>query len=48
MKHYPLMKDKELLDMKPFIESISNDDCIMFMRATPPRLDFAIELMSHW
>ena len=47
MKHYPLMKDKELLDMKPFIESISNDNCIMFMRATFPRLDFAIDLMKE-
>ena len=42
------MKDKELMEMKEHINSISNDNCIMFMWATMPRLDFAIELMKHW
>jgi len=46
-KHYPLMKDKELMEMKEYINSISNDNCIMFMWATMPRLDFAIELMKE-
>ena len=41
------MKDKELLEMKDFINQISNDNCIMFMWATPPRLDFAIKLMEE-
>ena len=45
MKHYPLMKDDELRDMKDFIGKITKDNAIMFMRATMPRLDFAIELM---
>lgn len=47
-KHYPLMRDKDLLNMQEFIQSISDDNCIMFMRATMPRLDFAIDLMKHW
>lgn len=47
-KHYPLMRDKELLDMKDFIQQISEDNCIIFMRATMPRLDFAISLMEQW
>jgi N6-adenosine-specific RNA methylase IME4 len=40
------MKDKELLDMKEYIDKLSNDNSIMFMWATMPRLDFAIELMK--
>lgn len=48
MKHYPLMKDKELLDMKDFISEISEDNCIIFIWVTMPRLDFWIELMKHW
>ena len=46
MKHYPLMKDDELRDMKNFIGEITKDNAIMFMWATMPRLDFAIELMQ--
>lgn len=42
------MKDEELIEMKEYISSISSDNCIMFMWATMPRLDFAIELMKHW
>lgn len=42
------MKDKELLDMKDFIKDITKDNSIIFMWATPPRLDFAIKLMNEW
>lgn len=42
------MKDKELLDMKDFIKDITKDNAIIFMWATPPRLDFAIKLMNEW
>ena len=48
MKHYPLMRDKELLDFKEKIDQISNENCIMFMWAAMPRLDFAIDLMKYW
>lgn len=48
MKHYPLMRDKELIEFKNTIDNLSNDNCIMFMWATMPRLDFAIQLMSSW
>lgn len=47
-KHYPLMKDQELLGFKSFIDQISEDNCIMFMWTTPPRLDFSLELLKHW
>lgn len=46
-KHYSLMKDEELIKMKSFIENITKTNSIIFMRATPPRLDFAIELMQE-
>jgi N6-adenosine-specific RNA methylase IME4 len=48
MKHYSLMKDKELMDFKSVIDDISEDNCIMFMWATMPKLDFAIDLLKHW
>ena len=46
-KHYPLMRDKELLAMKEQINELSKDNCIMFMWVTMPRLDFWIELMKY-
>lgn len=47
-KHYPLMKDKELVEFKTTIDNYSEDNCIMFMWVTMPRLDFWIELMKSW
>ena len=43
MKHYPLMKDIELLEFSDFIRTISNDNAALFVWATCPRLDFAIQ-----
>jgi site-specific DNA-methyltransferase (adenine-specific) len=48
MKHYPLMRDQELIEFKSTIDNLANDNCIMFMWATMPRLDFAIQLMQEW
>lgn len=48
MKHYPLMKDKDLIEMKDSVNSISDDNSIMFMWVTMPRLDFGIELLQKW
>lgn len=48
MKHYPLMRDKELVAMAPFVQSLAADDCHLFMWATGPRLDFATDLMADW
>ena len=47
-KHYPLMKDKELIEFKETIDEYSNDNCMMFMWVTMPKLDFWIELMKSW
>jgi N6-adenosine-specific RNA methylase IME4 len=46
MKHYPLMKDAELLEMAPFVDTLAADNCALFMWATMPRLDFGIELLK--
>lgn len=47
-KHYPLMKDNELLNFKNIIDNLTSKDCIIFMWATMPKLDFAIDLMKYW
>ena len=46
LRENKLKKDKELLNMKDKINELSEDNCVMFMWATMPRLDFAIELMK--
>lgn len=48
MKHYPLMRDKDLVAIAPFVQSLAADDCHLFMWATGPRLDFATDLMADW
>lgn len=47
-KHYPLMKDSELLEMADFIKNIAAKDSLLFMWATNPRLDFATDLVKAW
>lgn len=47
-KHYPLMRDQELLDLAPYVKAISDQNCALFMWATMPRLDFGIELLKQW
>ena len=47
MKHYPLMKDNDLLNLKPYIDSISNKDCALFLWVTMPKLDFCMEFMKY-
>lgn len=45
-KFYPTMTDEELMAMD--IKSILKKDAVVFMWATSPRLDFAIDLLRHW
>ena len=47
-KHYDLMKDKDILDLKPYINGVMDNNCILFLWATCPKLDFCIEVMKHW
>ena len=48
IKHYPTMKLPELKALKPMIEDLMDDDCLLFMWTSSPHLDQAIELMKHW
>ena len=44
--HYSTMKLKDLKNLP--VKSIADDDCLLFMWATSPHLDQAIELLKHW
>ena len=44
--HYPTMKLDELKKLD--VQSLADDDCLLFMWATSPHLNQAIELMSAW
>lgn len=48
MKHYGLMKDKDLISMSPFVQELTAENCACFMWATMPRLDFGIQLLTSW
>jgi len=45
-KFYPTMSDDDLRNFP--IKDFLNDTGVVFMWATSPRLDFAIELLTHW
>jgi N6-adenosine-specific RNA methylase IME4 len=45
-EHYPTMSLKELKDLP--ISNIMADDCLLYMWATSPNLDVAIELGKSW
>ena len=47
-KHYSLLKDEDLFDLKPYINDISDDNCAMFMWCVSSKLDVAINMMEHW
>lgn len=48
IKHYPTMKLPALKAMKPMIDELADEDCLLFMWATNPHLDQAIDLMKAW
>ena len=45
-EHYPTMSIKELKELP--IHNITADDCLLYMWATSPNLDIAIELGKSW
>lgn len=45
-KFYPTMPDEDLMAMD--IQGLLNKRAVVFMWATSPRLDFAIDLLRHW
>ena len=48
-EHYNTMSKKELYNMKSIIENITNkESCLLFMWATCPNLDLAIDLGREW
>lgn len=47
-RHYPLMRDAELLAMRPFVDSLAADDCALLMWTTGARDDFGIDLIRGW
>lgn len=48
LSHYPTMKLKELIALKPMIDKLADDDCMLFMWASSPHLDQAIDLIKGW
>jgi len=46
LTHYPCMKLRQLKMMR--VQEISDDDCLLFLWATSPHLDQAIQLMESW
>jgi N6-adenosine-specific RNA methylase IME4 len=46
--HYPLMRDSELIALRPSIDEIADEDCAMFMWASFARFDFAVDLLKEW
>ena len=48
LKHYPTMTLKELKAMKPFVDDLSDTNCLMFMWTSSPHLDQAIDLLKSW
>lgn len=46
--HYNVMTDSQLLDMQSVMNEIADDNSILFMWATCPRLDLAVKLIQRW
>jgi N6-adenosine-specific RNA methylase IME4 len=47
INHYPCLKLPQLKAMKPMIDELAADDCLLFMWSSSPHLDQAIELMKE-
>lgn len=47
-KHYSLLQDDALKAMAPEIKRISNSNSMILLWATMPKLDIAIDMMTHW
>jgi N6-adenosine-specific RNA methylase IME4 len=48
IKHYPTMTLKELKELKPMIDELADENCLIFMWSSSPHLDQAIELIKAW
>ena len=47
-RHYKIMSIKEIMNMKEFIESLSEDNCHLYMWTTNNYLKDAIAIMEYW
>lgn len=47
-KHYPLMRDAELMALRCMIDELAAPNSALFLWATMPRLDFALHLIEGW
>lgn len=47
-EHYNTMNKEELFNMENIIKNITDTDCLLFMWATCPNLDLAIDLGKKW
>ena len=45
-QHYPLMKDADICALP--IKDIATDDCVLFMWATYPKLQEALDVIKAW
>ena len=49
IKHYPTMPTEKMIpEFKPLLDSWADNDCLLFMWATWPHLDQAIQLGTGW
>src|SRR5437879_13567787 len=46
--HYPTMSIGELCAMRPYIDSIAAEDCLLFLWVTSPTLTDAMALIEGW
>jgi N6-adenosine-specific RNA methylase IME4 len=47
-RHYPLMSIKQIIEMKDFINKISEDNCHLYMWATNNYLPSALQVIKEW
>lgn len=47
-RHYPTMKEEEIINMKDTIKSISDQNCILFLWVTFPCLIEGLKVMKEW
>ena len=46
--HYKLMRDKEIVGMGEFVQSIADENCALFLWTTCPRLDVGLRVIEAW
>lgn len=47
-RHYPLMKTKDIINMKDFIESISDENCHLYLWVTNNFLPDGLKVLDAW